>query len=358
MIFLSKNEYKNRFVLDYHKELINNDIDAYAKYPAYNFVYDKYFVMKSQGVDSNTMNIIPLSFPVFVKPKINLNGGNRGCFIVNNKNEFIKIREKYNNKETETIKELFWSSVIDGQEGSTDFIVANGIIKYELDYKIQKIPGSIIGIETLISNNNKTPVRVRNWLHKHLSTFTGIVNLQYIGNTIIEAGLRPDAGGRFLQWTQNKILIENINYFTETGRWIQRPDNELKFDDVYVVGCYKDYPIIYYIPYPIIEKIMKNNHVQNWHYYIDIQKNGKTYINIVDKNRNKLLKVKKIIETLMNILNIMFIALFLSISAYLIGAFIFKYKIPLWFYFMIIIILIIYSTRIINPIRYIYNNEF
>lgn len=358
MIFLNSREYEKRYIIEFHKELIKDDITAYSKYKKYNFVYDKFFVMKSQGIECNTMDIIPLTFPVFVKPKINLKGGNRGCFVINNKNEFIEIREKYKNKKTEIIKELFWSSVINGEEGSTDFIVSDGMIKYEIDYKIKKIPGSIIGIETIISNNNKTPDRVRKWLYKHLSGFTGIVNLQYIGDTIIEAGLRPDAGGRFIQWTENKTLIENINYFTETGKWIQRPENELKYDDVYVIGCYKDYPIIYYIPYPIVEKILKNNNIQNWHYYIDVQKNGKKYINIVDKNRDKLLKVKKIIENTMNLLNTMFIFLFLSIFSYLIGSFIFGYKMSRQFYIITFFIIILYLTRIINPIRYIYNHNF
>jgi hypothetical protein len=358
MVLLSNKEYIKRFIIPFNKHLPTSDEKAYKKYPGHNFVYNKHFVMRSQNIECNTMMIMPTSYPVFVKPEINLNGGNRGCFFVNNEQEFLEIREKYTNKNHRLIKGMFWSSVIQGEEASTDFIVQNGQIKYELDYKIKKIPGSIIGVETLISTKNKCPNKVRNWIFQHLGDFTGIVNLQYIGETIIEIGLRPDAGGRFLQWTKNKVLIENINYFAETGKWIDVPNHNLEFNDVYVVGCYKDFPIIYYLPAPVIELILKNNNVENWHYYIDIQKNGQKYINLVDEDREKLEKVKLLIENLMYFTNWIFILFFLSILILFSAKMLYNFTIPNEIYIFYGIVFTLYLSRFINPAKYTFNNEF
>lgn len=364
MVLLSNSEYKTRYTLPFHEKIQTNDIDAYNAYPKFNFVYNKFFVIKSQGVECNEMSIMPTSYPVFIKPKMNLRGGNRGCLIANNKNEFLSIKSncdaisEANKSNTDSFfSDSFWSSVIEGQEASTDFVVQNGQIMWELDYKIQKLPDSIIGVETLISTKNRCPNKVRNWIHKYLNDYTGIVNLQYIGDTIIEAGLRPDAGGRFIQWTENKELIKNINYFTETGKWIHQPKEVFDFEDVYVIGCYKDYPIIYYIPSPIMELIFRNNQIQNWHYYVDVQKKGKKYLNIVDRNREKLIQVKEKIEFGMMILNWLFIIAFISILSYVIGSFALKQKLSKRFYYIVVIIIALYLTRFMNPPRYIYNHE-
>lgn len=359
MLFLSRYDFKTRYLIPYNKNFIPDDVSAYKKYPHFNFVYDKYFVIKSQGVKCGTMDIKPIVYPVFVKPKINLIGGNRGCFVVNNEAEFIDVRNKYEKvKETDNIKSLFWSSFIEGQEGSTDFIVENGIIRFEIDYKINKISGSIIGVETIISTKNKTPNKVRQWIYRYMGDYTGIVNLQYIGDTIIEVGLRPDAGGRFIQWTNNKELVKNINYFIETGKWIEQTNQTLDFKDVYVIGCYKDYPIIYYIPYPIIVLLMKNNKIQNWHYYIDVQKKGKKYLNIVDNDREKLIRVKNLIENIMYIMNLFFIVFIFAIGFYILTTFLLKNKINKKLYYIILAVFILYLTRFINPTTYVYNKEY
>jgi len=359
MVFLSNFEFKKRFILPFSDKLYTNDRMAYKNNPKHNFVYNKHFVIESQNVECNKMDIVPFKYPVFIKPKMNLRGGNRGCFIANNRQEFLEIREKYDNiQENEYIKELFWSSVIEGEEASTDFIVQDGQIMWELDYKIQKLPNSIIGVETLISTKNRCPNKVRNWIHKYLNDYTGCVNLQYIGDTIIEVGLRFDAGGRFIQWTQNKELIKNINYFVDNGKWIKQPNEVFDFKDVYVIGCYKDYPIIYYLPYPLIELIMKNSNIQNWHYYIDVQKKGQKYLNIVDCDRDKLMQVKNKIEFGMNIMNWIFILTFLSVFVFILTSMVLKYTIPKQFYYIMLIIFILYSTRLVNPYRYISNYEF
>lgn len=357
MVFISNSEYKNRYTLPFSNNLSTNDKDAYFNNPKHNFVYNKHYVMKSQGVQCGSLDILPNKYPVFVKPEINLRGGNRGCFKVNNDTEFLDIKNKYQEVETIYIKEMFWSTFIEGEEGSTDFVVKNGIIKYELDYKIKKLPDSIIGVETLVSKNNKCPSKVRRWIRKNIPNYCGIVNLQYIGDTIIEVGLRPDAGGRFIQWTGNEEIIKNINYFTETGEWLELPSHYFDFNDKYVIGCYKDYPIVYYLPSSLIANIMRENNVENWHHYIDVQKTGKKYLNIVGENRDNLIRVKKYVEKLTNILNTISIIFFILLIGCIYIHF-FVRKLPNSVWVIMSILLMLYLTRFINPQRYAFNYEF
>ena len=103
---------------------------------------------------------------------------------------------------------------------------------------------------------------------------------------------------------------------------------------------------------------MKNSNIQNWHYYIDVQKKGQKYLNIVDCDRDKLIQVKNKIEFGMNIMNWIFILTFLSIFVFILTSFVLKYKIPRHVCYIMLIIIILYSTRLINPYRYFSNYEF
>jgi hypothetical protein len=336
MIFYSNRDAENRHIVPYTKKLITNDTDAYEYNKGYENIYDKKWVTESQNNKCGFMNEIPIEFPVFIKPIINLKGGNKDCYIVKNINEF----NKYLNRE-----DLFWSDLYKGEEGSTDFLLDKGKIIFQLTYNIQKVDGRILGIMTKISRENKCPYKIIEWVKYNLRDYSGPVNIQYIGDNIIEAGLRFDSGGNFIQWTNNKTIIERINNYIDSGYWIPLNDKDLYFKDRYICGCYKNYPIIYYLPAPIVEKILKSYNVENYNFYVDLDKDGLKYLNIVDTNREKLLKIKKIIEMCMNIANNLIIFL---VSLNIVLLFLGKIS-----KILIIITIMIFLSRFINPPKYL-----
>jgi hypothetical protein len=335
MFFYSNHDAETRHIIPYDPSIIRTDAGAYKANPNYNFVYNKLFIAQTQKIDCGKMNIYPHEYPVFIKPIINLKGGNLGCYKVNTKQEFERFKHR---------NDFYWATFLHGQEGSTDFVMDKGNILFELSYVMEKTENSIIQQKTIISPKNKCPQKIKDWIYTYLKDYTGCVNIQYIGNTIIEVGLRFDSGGNFIQWANNPVFIERINSFFKTGKWIHIPTNQYQFKDVYSIGCYKSNPVIYFIPAPIIKLIMENNNIQNYNFYIDNERNGIKYLNIVDSDMDKINHVKEIIETIMNISNTLFLILIPFITILII----FNKN----YYGFAIFVILIFLTRFINPPKY------
>lgn len=334
--FYSNRDAHNRHTVPFTDKLIDNDIDGYDKNEKHRFVYDKLFIAKTQHISCNTMNILPSKYPVFVKPQSGKIGGNKFCYKINNKKEFVKYQGK---------KDLFWCEFIEGKEQSTDFLIDKGKIVFDLTYTIEKTPNTIIGECTIISNTNTCPEKVKQWIYTYLHDYRGPCNIQYINDIIIEVGLRFDSGGNFIQWTKNKSIIDHINYFINTNKWIPFNEYERTFKDVYVIGCFRKYPVVYYIPGYIVTMILQNNNVENYNFYVDEDKAGLKYLNIVSTVKEDCIKSKKIIETLMNFMNNLILFLFGINSIMLIFG-----RINMW---LITITILLYITRFINPTKYI-----
>lgn len=337
MLFYSNRDAENRHILPYTKKIINNDTDAYHKHKDLVHIYDKKWVTESQGIKCGFMNEIPSMFPVFIKPYINLKGGNLDCYIIENIDEFNKYSHR---------KDMFWTPLYKGDESSTDFLVDKGNILFQLTYSIEKLDDRILGMMTKISLDNKCPEKIQKWVSTNLSNYSGPVNIQYMGDNIIEAGLRFDSGGNFIQWTNNKTIIERINKFIDTGHWIHMKETELYFTPRYICGCYRNYPVIYYLPAPFVSAFVSLFNIENYNFYIDVDKGGLKYLNLVDYDKEKILFVKKIVEIIMNFMNI-FILLLFSLFAVKI---VYTYKLD---FSLLLFITIIFLTRFINPPKYL-----
>lgn len=288
--------------IPFSKKIINNDTDAYEKFQKHNYVYNKLWVAKSQGLKCDKMINPPSNklYPVFIKPIINLDGGNKDCYIINNEEEYRKFENR---------DDLFWCEFIKGEnkEGSTDFIIQNGVILYELTYIIQQEKGTFLQNITKVSNKNQCPENVKKWLLRNLSDFNGAVNLQYIDDKIIECGLRFDNGGNFIQYTDNDAIIKNINNFFESGKWEYLSKEKMDFQDRYLISCINSYPIVYYLPAPFIILICKLINIQSYNFYIDDSKDKVLYLDLIDSDLEKIQKMKYFIQKLMFFINWFFI---------------------------------------------------
>lgn len=174
------------------KDLPMSDEESFKLYKKYRYLYNRYNIFKLQNIDCGEMKNIPSKFPVFIKPKINLMGGNQNCHKINNIKEFIKFKNN---------KTLFWAKFLNGNEGSFDIIIKKGKIVWYIHHQIYLVDDFLENYK-IINSGKKLPKHFKDFVNKHLSDYTGFLNIQYrydfMKEIIIEIGLRFDGGGRFI----------------------------------------------------------------------------------------------------------------------------------------------------------------
>lgn len=186
-----KLERKYKKVIDFPR----NDIDAYEKYNEYvafyngnkinlTALYSRLFIMQLQNIKAMPLPIYPDKYPVIIKPIINLYGmGNEACKI-NNQKEFDK----------KWLNTGFWSECFEGDHYSIDLVFLNNklITFYAFKgYKLNQF-GCFdyweFAKKYKLDNNN---IRIiQNIIENTTPEFSGIINLEVIGNYIIEVHLR------------------------------------------------------------------------------------------------------------------------------------------------------------------------
>jgi hypothetical protein len=182
-------------------EIPTEDGDAWMWNPTHRWVYDKLEVAQSQGLAAGLHGTTPPSFPVFSKPVSNLRGMGAGSRI-------MATAEDYEHGFTPG---HFWMTLLEGRHVSSDVAIVDGAARWwrhatgnpagdgTFDYwTIHAAPDS--AIET----------RCGEWISRHLGGYTGMVNLETIGGTIIEVHLRfsdqwPDLYGK--GWVEAVIRL-------------------------------------------------------------------------------------------------------------------------------------------------------
>lgn len=156
-----------------------NDFHAYQYYYNYNDVYNKLLLSQLQGIDCSPVGIIPINFPVVIKPIINLYGMSNNFFKINNLEEYNK--DKYIG--------MFWQEYFDGTQYNLDLNIINGkIIQYFCVISIPDENGRFkyhYYEKEYILNNN-----IIKFIEKILEDYSGFVNIEVINNKIIEMHLR------------------------------------------------------------------------------------------------------------------------------------------------------------------------
>jgi hypothetical protein len=128
------------------------------------------------------------------------------------------------------------------------------------------------------------------FIDRHFSQHTGILNLQYRKNVIIELGFRFDGGGRFLIHQQDKDLIDQINSFFDNPR----PMIFNKVPKSYVLKVSVKPPLLFIPPNFLISH--KLNPDVRFHHYLEFGKDKKAYLNIYVKNLEEGKKQQKEME--------------------------------------------------------------
>lgn len=157
------------------------DSDAWQWYPAYRFVYDKLSLALGQGLQAGPHGVPPPRYPVFSKPIVNLRGMGVGSRVLASEKDYAAHYTPGH----------FWMTLLSGRHVSSDVAVVDGEARWwrhvtgkpagegAFDYWIvhaEPLPA----IETYCGD----------WVRRNLAGYTGMLNLETIGERIIEAHLR------------------------------------------------------------------------------------------------------------------------------------------------------------------------
>jgi len=169
--------------LDCPEELFipTEDSDSYRLYPDHRWVYNKLLIAESQGLDTAPHGLPPEHFPVFSKPIYNL----RGMGI---ESRVLVDREQYDRYQTAS---HMWMPLLEGEHISSDAAVVDGEPLWWRHTTGKPLEGGMFDYWTVGAEaHTELERRAGDWLRENLRGYTGAVNLETIGGTIIECHLR------------------------------------------------------------------------------------------------------------------------------------------------------------------------
>jgi hypothetical protein len=205
------------------------DSDAWQWYPAHRWIYDKLAVALSQGLSAGPHGTTPPRFPVFSKPIVNLKGMGVGSHVLASQADY----------DAHYAPGHFWMTLLDGRHVSSDVAVVGGEPRWW-----RHVTGKPTGEGTfdrwIIHAEPDAAIETYcgEWLQKHLAGYTGMVNLETIGGTIIEAHLRfadqwPDLYGP--GW------VDAVVDLYERGEWEFADDDRCEGYSIVLFGPYARY---------------------------------------------------------------------------------------------------------------------
>ena len=161
------------YIENKYPNIPTNDKEAYMMFENYNDLYNKLLLSQLQNLDAAPVGIIPIEFPVIIKPIINLYGMSNGLKKINNIDEF---RKEYNYG-------MFWQKYLDGTQYNIDINMKNGkIIQY---FCVISEPDKEGMFKYHYYKKNYTlSDKNYNFIQKLLYNYTGFVNVEIINDYI------------------------------------------------------------------------------------------------------------------------------------------------------------------------------
>jgi hypothetical protein len=184
-----------------------DDPHAYALYPQQRWVYNKLTICETQALEHGPHGIAPARFPVFSKPIYNLRGMGVGAKI-------LRSREEY---EREQAAGHLWMPLLTGTHVSSDVAVLNGApVWWRHTTGVALGDGTFDYWTVLAEPLPAVETGAGEWLRRHLHGYSGFMNLETIGGTIIEAHLRFAD-----QWVDlyGPGWLESVVDLYARGRW-------------------------------------------------------------------------------------------------------------------------------------------
>src|SRR6185437_8520388 len=162
-------------------EIPTEDSDAWMWNPRHRWVYDKIAVALSQGLDAGPHGTPPPRFPVFSKPIINLRGMGVGSRIVRDEADYQRHYSAGH----------MWTTLLDGAHVSSDVAVVDGAPRWWRHVTGEPSGEGTFDFWTVYAASDAAlEAHCGAWIGTNLAGYTGVLNLETIGGTIIEAHLR------------------------------------------------------------------------------------------------------------------------------------------------------------------------
>ena len=190
-----------------------DDADAASLYPAHRWVYDKRRLAALQGIECGTPEEMPARYPVFCKPITTLKGMGAGsCVLTSERDQRDNCRAGD-----------FWMRLLTGEHVSTDMAVVDGAVRWcRNTLGVQSGSGTFDYWVVEEGSRPRLERICREWIRVQLPGYTGMVNIETIGGSLISVHLRcadqwPDLYGR--KWLDALMGLYN------RGTW-ELPDND------------------------------------------------------------------------------------------------------------------------------------
>jgi hypothetical protein len=212
-----------------------DDPDSWLWYPEHRWVYDKLKVAQSQGIACGPHGVPPGKYPVFSKPIMNLKGMGIGSRILETPDAFDHFYEPGH----------MWMELLTGDHVSTDCAVEQGRAKWirhatGVAWKDGMFKHWTIHARPIPS----LEAYLSDWIARHLTDYTGMLNFETIGGRIIESHLRFAD-----QWCDlyGKGWVEALIRLYQHGKW-EFSDNDRR--DGYSVPLFASHGAAFRFPSP------------------------------------------------------------------------------------------------------------
>ncbi len=184
-----------------------DDEYAYRLFPAYRWVYNKLLICQTQELEHAPHGITPPHFPVFSKPVYNLRGMGAGSRIIASLEEYERFQQPGH----------LWMPLLHGEHVSSDAALIDGEPVWWRHALARTLEKGMFDYWTVLAEpRSKIEAYCGDWLRRNLRGYSGCVNFETIGGTIIEVHLRfadqwPDLYGN--GWVQSVVdLYANRNW--------------------------------------------------------------------------------------------------------------------------------------------------
>jgi hypothetical protein len=158
-----------------------DDPEGWQWYPAYRWVFDKLQVALSQGLEAAPHGVAPRNYPVFSKPIINLRGMGAGSRVLASSGDY----------EANFTPGHMWMPLLEGPHISTDVAVVDGNARWVRHATGEPTSEGMFDYWTIHADAMPDiEPHVTQWISRYLGGYTGMVNAETIGGTIIEVHLR------------------------------------------------------------------------------------------------------------------------------------------------------------------------
>jgi hypothetical protein len=192
-------------------DIPTDDADAWRWYPGQRWIYNKLLIAESQGIECAPHGIEPTHYPVFSKPVINLEGMGIGSRVLSSRRDY----------EAHLGAGHMWMRLLTGEHISSDAAVIDGKVHDLRHARGLSLPGGLFDY-WIIEADPRPALEsyLAAWIETHLAGYTGMVNLESIGDRIIEVHLRVTD-----QWPDlyGKHWLDAVVELYANSRWRSAP---------------------------------------------------------------------------------------------------------------------------------------